>query len=166
VQDVEGETLIYDLEKNKALCLNHTSALVWQACDGKRTITEINDLLGKQLQAQTDEDIVWLALDQLSKENLIDPTTDLESRLEGMSRREIIKKIGLGSMVTLPVVASLIAPAPSFAQTCSPPLDLPDGSPCTQSCQCTIGCCCSFGAPAPLCTSPIVCLSSLLGTCV
>lgn len=116
-QEVDGELLIYDLERNRALCLNQTSALVWQACDGKRTVADINDLLGKQLQAQTDEDIVWFALDQLSKEKLIEPPVDLDSKFGGMSRRQVIKKIGLGSMIALPVVASLVAPMATQAQT-------------------------------------------------
>ena len=119
-QEVDGELLIYDLERNRALCLNQTSALVWQACDGKRTVADINDLLGKQLQAQTDEDIVWFALDQLSKEKLIEPPVDLGSRFGGMSRRQVIKKIGVGSMVALPVVAGLVAPTAIQAQTLLP----------------------------------------------
>ena len=120
VQEVDGEVLIYDLEKSKAFCLNQTSSLVWQACDGKRTVAQINDLLGKQLQTQTNEDIVWLALDQLSKEKLIDPPVGLEGKFGGMSRRQVIKKIGLGSMIALPVVASLVAPMPVHAQSLAP----------------------------------------------
>ena len=120
VQEVDGEVLIYDLERDKAYCLNKTSAIVWQTCDGTRTIAEINDHLGKQLNAQTDEDIVWLALDQLSKEKLIDPSVDLKSKFEGMSRREVVRKIGLGSVVALPLVASLVAPSPLMAQSDCP----------------------------------------------
>ena len=120
-QEVDGELLIYDLERNRALCLNQTSAMVWQACDGKRTVADINDLLGKQLKAQTDEDIVWFALDQLSKEKLIEPPVGLDSKFGGMSRRQVIKKIGLGSMIALPVVAGLVAPTATHAQTLQPP---------------------------------------------
>jgi len=116
-QEVDGELLIYDLETNKAFCLNQTSALVWQACDGKRTIAEIGDVLGKQLNVQTNEDIVWLALDQLSKKKLIDPPVDLGSKFQNISRREVIKKIGIGSMIALPVVASLVAPTAIHAQS-------------------------------------------------
>ena len=119
-QEVDGEILIYDLRADKALCLNKTSALIWQACDGKRTVAQISDLLGKQLQTRTNEDIVWLALDQLSKEKLIEPSVDVAARFEGLSRRQVIKKIGVGSMVALPVVASLIAPTAIHAQTLLP----------------------------------------------
>jgi hypothetical protein len=128
VQEVDGETLIYDLESNKALCLNHTSAIVWQACDGKRTIAEINDLLGKQLKVQTNEDIVWLALDQLSKAKLVDPRVDLGTKFQNLSRREVIRKIGIGSMIALPMVASLVAPTAVHAVTLGAP-GSPVGTP-------------------------------------
>jgi hypothetical protein len=116
-QEVDGELLIYDLERNKAFCLNQTSMLVWQSCDGTRTIADINDLLGKQLKSQVDEDVVWLALDQLSKEKLIDPPLGLGSKYENVSRRDVMKKIAVGSAVALPIVAGLVAPPATLAQT-------------------------------------------------
>ena len=118
VQEVDGEVLIYDLKKNRAFCLNRTSALVWQACDGKRTIADINNWLGKQLNSQTDEDIVWLALDQLSKENLIEDQIKLENHVNGLPRREAIKRIGAASLIALPIIASLAAP--TMAQITTP----------------------------------------------
>jgi len=117
VQEYDGEVLIYDLVNNRAFCLNQTSALVWQSCDGKRTIAEINDLLGKRLNSQINEDVVWLALDQLSKENLLEET-DLPNKFKGLKRREIIKKIGFASAVTLPVIAALTAPVAAGTATC------------------------------------------------
>ena len=152
VQEVDGEVLIYDLEKNKALCLNQTSALVWQACDGKRTVAQINDLLGKQLQTQTDEDIVWLALDQLSKEKLIHPPVDLENKFEGMSRREVIRKVGLGAMVALPVVAGIVAPPAALAQTACGNMCTCDNVPVVAGAICGTG---GSGTPCPV--SPAGC---------
>lgn len=110
IQELEGEVLIYDLEKNKAFCLNETSALVWQSCNGSRTIADISSMVGKQLNSQVNEDIVWLALDQLSKENLVEKQTPLENKFNGLSRREVIKKAALGTVIALPIVTSLVAP--------------------------------------------------------
>jgi hypothetical protein len=110
VQNIDGEILIYDLIKNKAFCLNQTSALVWQACDGTRTIAEITSFLGKQLNSQADEDVVWLALDMLSKENLIRDNYQLGEKFSGLSRRAAIRKIGLSSLTALPLITSLTAP--------------------------------------------------------
>ena len=110
IQELEGEVLIYDLEKNKAFCLNETSALVWQCCDGSRTIASITDTVGKQLNSQVNEDLVWLALDQLSKENLLENKNEVKNKFAGLSRREAVKKVGLASLVALPMIASLTAP--------------------------------------------------------
>ncbi|CAN5223731.1 hypothetical protein BH10ACI1_BH10ACI1_06220 [soil metagenome] len=110
VQEHDDEVLIYDLNENKAFCLNKTSAIVWQACDGKRTIAEINDFVGQQLNSKTDEYVIWLALDQLSKENLIENDVKLTDKFVGLSRREVIKKVGLASVIALPLVSSLVAP--------------------------------------------------------
>jgi hypothetical protein len=120
VQELEGEVLIYDLEKNKAFCLNETSALVWQSCDGSRTIAEISDVVGKQLKSQVNEDIVWLAIDQLSKESLVEKQPESGSKFSGLSRREVIKKVGLGTMVALPMIAAMTAPVAAQTGTCVP----------------------------------------------
>jgi hypothetical protein len=161
IQELEGEVLIYDLEKNKALCLNQTSALVWQSCDGNRTIAEISDFVGKQLKTQVDEDVVWLALDQLSKENLVKKELELGGKFKGLSRREVIKKVGLGTMIALPLITALVAPLPIHAaSTCvTPPLvcscttATPPGGTCGQgnailcapNCLCTRGNACGPG---------------------
>jgi hypothetical protein len=116
-QELDGELLIYDLERNKAFCLNRTSMLVWQSCDGKRTIAEINDALGKQLNSGVDEDIVWLALDQLQKENLVDGERFLPDKYGDMDRRDVIKRIGLASAISLPVIAAMMAPTAAHANS-------------------------------------------------
>ena len=110
VQDIDGEILIYDLINNKAFCLNQTTALVWQSCDGKRSVAEITDLLGEQLNSKVNEDVVWLALNMLSKENLIRDNYGLSEKFGGLSRREVIRKIGLSSLIALPLITSLVAP--------------------------------------------------------
>lgn len=110
VQEIDGEIMIYDLTDNKVFCLNETSALIWQLCDGNKSALEISKLVSKKLNSSANEELVWLALEQLSKENLIRPKFEMENILTGLSRREVIKRIGLGSMVALPIVASMVAP--------------------------------------------------------
>jgi len=153
VQELDGEVLIYDLNKNKAVCLNQTSALVWQACDGSRTIADISDAVGKQLNSQVNEDIIWLALDQLSKENLVEKQAETKDKFKGLSRREVIKKVGLGTMIALPIVTSLVAPLAVHANsaciaggscTCQGP-NGGAGNVCTAtSSTCNVNCVCRF----------------------
>lgn len=120
VQELNDETLIYDLNINKAFCLNETSALVWRLCDGTRSVKEICQSLNKKLKTFSNEDVVWLALDQLKNENLLINSEYIPNTFEGMSRREVIKKVGLSSMITFPLVSIVIAPTAAHASsTCS-----------------------------------------------
>lgn len=107
VQNLENETLIYNLETNKVFCLNETSALVYQACNGQTNFEEIKN------KHNLPDEIVFLALDLLKKENLLEES--FISPLAGMKRREVIKKIGLTSMIALPIISSLMAPTAIMA---------------------------------------------------
>ena len=65
-----------------------------------------------------DTEIVWLALDQLRRSHLLEEQaandkTFLPPMLAGlanMSRREAVRRIGLGAAIALPLVASMTAP--------------------------------------------------------
>ena len=113
VQDVPDEVLVYDIEKNKAHCLNKTAALVWRSCDGKTSVSDLAKIVGNQAGEEVSDDLIWLALDQLSETGLLEKKHKLESF--GRSRRDALKKIGLASMVALPIVASLAAPRSALA---------------------------------------------------
>lgn len=110
VQELDSEVLIYDLNTNKAFCLNETSTLIWQACNEGKTVAEISKSISKKLNSPVNEDLVWLALDQLKKENLIENKEEIVVDFGGMSRREVIRKVGLATVVALPLVSSLVAP--------------------------------------------------------
>lgn len=115
LQETGDELMVYDLKTNKAICLNRTSAFIWQNCDGNRDVTQLVKLIKKEFGSSVDEDFVWLAISQLKKENLID--NDVPDKFDGMSRREVIKRVGLGSLVALPIIASLTAPMAVQAQS-------------------------------------------------
>lgn len=103
VQNLAGEVLVYDLSTNKSYCLNETAKTVFNACDGTKTFADID----------LPENIIYLSLDELKKNNLI--AGNYQSKYAGASRREVIKQIGFGSMIALPVISSLIAPQASHA---------------------------------------------------
>ena len=145
VQEMPDEVLVYDLETNKAHCLNQTAALVWKSCDGMTPVSEIATLLNSTTSSKVSEDLVWIAIDQLSENNLLEK--EIRANFSGQSRREVIKKIGLASMVAIPIIASLVAPPSALAAT---------------SCRCpngTTGECSSQGAPCGTkCSSAGVCV--------
>jgi hypothetical protein len=117
VKDLENEVLIYDLTSHKAYTLNETSAIVWNLCDGKTSVPQITQQLAKQLNMPVGEEIVWLALDSFKKENLLTDSENIEIDYQGLSRRQVIRKVGLASMIALPIVSSLIAPSASYASS-------------------------------------------------
>lgn len=145
MQDYHNETLIYDLKTNRVFCLNETSALVFQLCDGIRTVSEISDLMSKKLKTLVKEEVIWLALDHLRKEHLLENSQNFEIDFKGLNRREIIKKVGLISMIALPVISSVVAPTSAFSASTSncPPLGtcIPAGSViCPTGCVLLVNC--------------------------
>ena len=145
VQEMEKEILIYDLKTDKAFCLNETSALIYQLCDGKRNIPEISQALNKNLNQPITEDLIWLALNDFKKDNLLEESERVEINFNGLSRRQVIKKIGFASMIALPVIASVVAPNAAMAASGG----LANCAACTAPSQCNSNNClnnvCSVG---------------------
>ena len=134
VQQLAEEVLVYDQSRHKAHCLNHTAALVWEQCDGRSSVKEIARKLSLEMEAEVEADVVWLAVEQLSKTHLL---KEVGSRSgEGVSRREVMRRIGIGAAVALPIVTSIVAPKASEAANCRP-----SGTACTTSAQCCSGLC-------------------------
>lgn len=119
IQELEKELLIYDLTNNKAFCLNETSALVFQFCDGNDAVSAIAELMSKKLKISVSEEVVWLALDGLKKDGLLENAPDFEIDFNGLTRRQVIKKIGFASMIALPLISSVVAPTSAMAASCS-----------------------------------------------
>jgi hypothetical protein len=132
IQPLEDETLIYDLKSHKAHCLNLAAAMVWRRCDGRTSVEEIRSSIADELGTPVDKDVVWLALDQLSKAGLLaEPVAGLR-----LSRRELARRVGVA--VSLPLVSSIIAPKASAAASCTPNTVgcIPPGMSCTSNLQC------------------------------
>jgi hypothetical protein len=147
VQELSNEVLVYDLERDKAHCLNQTAALVWKHCDGKNSVSEIAQILAKESGLPVEQEVVWLALDQLGKAQLLpDKVTKMPDNLRN-SRRALLKKIGLATAIALPAVTSILAPA-AYAQAscvgigagCLPPPS-PPATTCCPGLTCTAGVC-------------------------
>ena len=109
IEELPNEMLVYDLKRDKAHCLNPMAALVWRHCDGETSVAEMVRLLQAELKTSVDEELVWLALDQLQKSFLLQErlTRPLGGRL---SRRELVRRLGLTAGVTLPMITSILAP--------------------------------------------------------
>lgn len=95
IQELPGEVLVYDLETNKVHCLNRTAAAVWKSCDGKNSVRDISDLIADTEGSSVEEDLVWLAIEQLSENNLLENKPPVN--FNHQNRREVIRKIGLAA---------------------------------------------------------------------
>ncbi|MBX7172055.1 MAG: PqqD family protein [Pyrinomonadaceae bacterium] len=130
VQETKDETLIYDLGTNKAFLLNETSAFVWSQCNGQKDIKQIAAALARKNQQPINEGIVWLAIDELERNCLMTKNINSANPFRQLSRRELVKRVGLTTMIALPVISSLVAPIPANAASV---VCVPNASACVIS---------------------------------
>lgn len=129
VRELEEETLVYDVDTDKAHCLNQTAARIWKHCDGTSSVTEICELLSRTMETTVDEKVVWYALEQFNKDRLLEEKIEPPAAfmIAGMSRRQMVRTLGLAAMVAIPLVTSIVVPtAVQAGVSC-----LPGGSSCT-----------------------------------
>jgi hypothetical protein len=117
IKDLPDETLVYDLDTDEAHCLNSTAAMVWKNCDGRRSIREVTKEIGVTSNTSVDEDIVWLALEQLEKFKLLTASSSYSADSAGVNRRVAMRHLALAGLA-LPVIISLAAPMATSAQSC------------------------------------------------
>lgn len=131
VRPIGDETLVYDTRLHRAHCLNRTAALVFRLCDGTRTASEIAVLIGAGPAAN--DGPVEAALELLAEAGLLASPPVTGGRL-GTSRREVLRRVGLGAALLAPIVTSLVVPSPAeAAATCIPQSACTDakfGQPC------------------------------------
>ena len=118
IKEIDDETLVYDVSRHAATCLNEFAAKVWRCCDGTTSVADIADALGE------DERAVWLALHRLNKSKLLVEEIALPPDMRtGKTRREIAGQLGLGAAVA--AVSSIVmttaahASCGGFGQSCS-----------------------------------------------
>lgn len=141
IQEVSDEVLVYDLDTNKAHCLNRSAAFVWKCCDGSRFVSDIVHEFELNSSGKVTEDFIWLAIDQLNENGLLENA--VSQRFQGRSRRQVLKTIGMASAVALPIIASLAAPPTALGV---------DSCVCASSSQCFMP-----GCMGPICNNLGIC---------
>jgi hypothetical protein len=128
VKVIDDETLVYDMGRHAATCLNEFAAKVWRRCDGTASVADISDTLGE------DERTVWLALHRLNKSKLLVEEIALPPGMRtGKTRREIAGQLGLGAAVA--AVSSIVMTTAAHA-SCRAAF-----TPCTLNSQCCSNVC-------------------------
>jgi len=131
VKELPGELLIYDLDRQKASCLNTTALGVWKKCDGERSVGQIAAELTKEWGTSVEEDLVWLTLEKLGQAHLLNETVERPGIEDAIPRREMMRRIRIASVVALPLIATILAPtALASASSRAPGQGCVDGSQC------------------------------------
>jgi hypothetical protein len=112
VEELGAELMIYDQKRNQAFCLNQKAALVFQYCDGKTTVAGIAARLTQTLGEPVGEKVIQFALQGLSQDGLLEPSDIPPIVTAGMTRREVMQKIGVRAAVALPLVTALMIATP------------------------------------------------------
>jgi len=139
IKELPDELLIYDLEHDKAHCLNETAALVWKNCDGHRTVDDLRELMEGNTGSPVPEELVWLALDQLETFKLLDNAAPKPMEFAGMTRRDMVRRVGIAA-IALPVILSIVAPTAQAQGSLLPP-----GACCNSPGQCQSNSCVQGG---------------------
>ena len=117
IQEMADETLVYDEGNHKAHCLNQAAAFVWKHCDGRTSVAQITRLMEKQMKVAVTEQVVWHALEQMEKSGLLESPVTRPAQVGLMSRRALVRQIGIAAAITVPLVTSIVAPTATEAQT-------------------------------------------------
>ena len=140
VKELASETLVYDEATHEAHCLNQTAAFVWKHCDGRTSVAQLGRLLNKETKSASPEQLVWSAIQQLEKSHLLESPVLRPADVPRMSRRELMRGLGIAAAVTVPLVTSIVAPTAASAASC-----LGAGAICTGPGQCCTGLACNGG---------------------
>jgi len=118
VEELDGETLVYDLGTHNAHCLNKAAALVWSRSDGRTSVEALADVL-PEVGLPRDIDLIWLALEDLDRAGLLSECGDAAPKSK-VSRRELLRALSAAAGLTLvfPALSSVVAPLAAQAASC------------------------------------------------
>jgi hypothetical protein len=117
ITPLADELVIYDTAANQLHTLNPTAAFVWQQCDGQTSVSVIAQRFAQTYGMDDGSGLVWSALDQLDRQQLLKGRVERPVWLVDVSRRDLMKRAAAGALVALPLVRSLVAPTAAQAQS-------------------------------------------------
>lgn len=137
VTEAEEEVLVYDQQSHHIHHLNHSSAVIWRLCDGKRKVSEIRAVASNKLNGTVSEEMVKIAISSLDTAGLLsDPLHD-DLRVDRSSRRTFLRRAAVSGAIAVPAIVSVTAPVAA-------------ASNCGVACTCNSDC---SGGSCPLCNN-------------
>lgn len=114
VESLPEETLVYDLDRHRAHCLNPQAALLLEMADGTRSLEDLARILDQTFPEPTTQDAVRVGLDRLRRAGLLawegSVATGESAPPPPQSRRTAIRKMATLGLV-LPAVMTVVSPA-------------------------------------------------------
>jgi hypothetical protein len=185
--DVGDEVVVYDQKEHRAHCLNRSAAIVWGHLDGRTSMQELVERLQEELDGSADEEVVWLALKELERADLLEGPVDM-SASRAVSRRRALQRMGVAAgtgAILLPAISSIVAP-PVHAQVSAVGCGTPEPNcgtfSCAGGCACApttertnvcvvptctfIGCNSSAGCPPGMVCTTLTCCPAPVPFCV
>lgn len=136
LESVGSQTIVYDLDSCKVHCLNALSSLIWQSCDGERSVQQIIETVRLHYPGAGDQEMVLSVVQRLSWIGLLEEEWEALEAEKILSRRAMAKRLGKAVASAAPLITTVVAPAPAKAGSL-----LSSGSPCSTSAQCQSGIC-------------------------
>lgn len=126
IQAIGDEVLVYDQGRHTAFCLNRVATAIWNACDGRRDVSEIAKTAAHAIGLPVSSEAALLAISDFERDGLMasslpdgDPPVCLPAGRPFLTRRDAIARMTTGAAVLLPAVAMLSTPTPAEAySTC------------------------------------------------
>jgi hypothetical protein len=98
IEELADETLVYDLERDRAHCLNRSSALAWKYSDGKTGVGEMAEQIERDLATPITNQAVRYAPDRLGKAHPLDVrSTPLPAGVDKTKADEESRPCGSGN---------------------------------------------------------------------
>lgn len=113
VEEVDDETLVYDLDQHRAHCLNPTAGFLFRSADGRRSVADLTSMVEREFGAASPE-VVRLGLERLRKAGLL--AWEAAPERDPVSRRQMLQRVAVLGIL-LPTVMTLVSPFPAQAAT-------------------------------------------------
>ena len=113
VEELPDETLVYDLDRHRAHCLNPTAAFLLTQANGERDLEDLSRLAEAEFGENTTAEVVQLGMERLQRARLVE-WEGADTPETGISRKDAIRRLALVGLV-LPAVMTIVTPFPAQA---------------------------------------------------
>lgn len=119
-QEVGGETLVYDLQRHRAHCLDKLASLLLEAADGSRDPAELAATVSLRLGREVAVEVAEVGLERLARAQLVSWEVPESISSPGPDRRKALRRLALAGLA-LPSVLTLASPLAAQTGTRIPP---------------------------------------------